>query len=111
MTLVGVLDSIGHEVGQQLLYTSLVKIGEIGVVRIVFDELHSRFLNTLFECLADIVESLGNIDLFRKDGKSLSHIGGFEDVVDEAHEHIAVAADNADELQAFLVGFHHRQEV
>ena len=111
MSLVGILDSIGDEVGEQLLDSSLVEVGEIGVVRIILDEGDAWFLYTLFKSLTHVIEDLGDVHLLREDGEGLAHARGFEDIIDEAHEHVAVAADDMDKLQALLISLDHRQEV
>ena len=104
VSLVGVLDGIGDEVGEDLLQASLVDIGGIGVVGVVLDKLHTGFLNTLCQCLADVVKDLRKVDMLGFDGDGLSHVGCFEDVVDESEQHVAVVADDADELQSLVLG-------
>ena len=53
---VGVLHGISDEVREYLLDTAFVKYGRTCGVGVVFDELYTWFLNTLGECLADVVE-------------------------------------------------------
>lgn len=52
----GVLHGVSDEVREYLLHTSFVKYGWTCGVGIVFDELNARFLYSLGECLADVVE-------------------------------------------------------
>ena len=51
------------------------------------------------------------VDLLRLDGQRLTHAGGFEDIVDESEQHVAVAADDADELEALFGVVDHLQQV
>ena len=109
--LVGILHGIGDKVGEHLLYAALVEDGTAGGIGIVLDELYPRLLHSLGERLADVVEEQGEVYLRGFDGERLAHRRGFEDVVDEPHEHVAVVADNADELHALLIGVNLRQQV
>ena len=111
MTLMGVLHGIGNEVGEHLLDAALVERGGEGGIRIVLDELHAGLLYALGEGLTDVVEHLSEVARLGLDGEGLTHVGGLEDIVDEAHEHVAVVADDADEVHALLVGVDHGEEV
>ena len=73
MPLVGIFYSIGDKIGEQLLDAALVKEGKIALVRILLDKLHAWFLHTLFECLTDVIEGLGDVYLFWEDGQCLTH--------------------------------------
>ena len=109
--LMGVLDGIGDEVGEHLLHTALVEHGGACGVGVVLDELHARLLHALGERLADVVEDGRDVALGGLDGQCLTHGRGFEDVVDESHEHVAVVADDADELHTLLLGVDDGQQV
>ena len=97
-TLMGVFDGVGDEIGEHLLHTALVEHGGACGVGIVLDELHAWLLNTLGKRLADVVEDRREVALFGLDGQRLTHGRGFEDVVDESHEHVAVVHDHPDDL-------------
>ena len=108
---VGVFDGVGGEVGQYLLYASLIERSNERVVWVVFDKLNASLVNTLSQRLTDIVEYLGKVDLLRLNGQSLTNIRCLKDIVDESHQHIAVIADNADELHTVVVIIYYRQQV
>ena len=105
MPLLGVLDGIGDEVGDDLLNAPDVEGGGQMAVRIVFDELHGTLgiLYTQFERLADVVEGWGEVYIVWHDVLRTVNKGRrLEDVVDEAQQDVAVVADDADELAALL---------
>ena len=110
-TLMGVFDGVGDEIGEHLLHTAFVEHGGARGVGVVLDELHAWLLNTLGERLADVFEDGREVALGGLDGQRLTHGRGFEDVVDQSHEHVAVVADDADELHALLLGVDDGQEV
>ena len=110
-TLMSVFDGVGDEIGEHLLHTALVEHGGACGVGVVLDELHARLLHALGERLADVVEDGRDVALGGLDGQCLTHGRGFEDVVDESHEHVAVVADDADELHTLLLGVDDGQQV
>ena len=65
----------------------------------------------MLEGLADIVEHLGEVALHGLDGEGLTHAGGFEDIVDETEEHVAVVTDDTNELHTLCWGFHHLKDI
>ena len=108
---VGVFDGVGGEVGQYLLDASLIERSNERVVWVVFDKLNASLVNTLSQRLTNIIEYLGKVDLLRLNGQSLTNIRCLKDIVDESHQHIAVIADNADELHTVVVIIYYRQQV
>lgn len=63
--LVGILDGVGDEVGNDLLNTSPVEDGRKGFVGIVLHELYTRLFHMLGHCVADVVKRLRKIDVGR----------------------------------------------
>ena len=102
VTLLGVLDGISDKVSQQLLYAPLVEHGRTCIVGIVLQERQPRLLNALLQRHADVVEDWCQIDVRRLDGHGLPHARGFQDVVDESQQHVAVGTDDAYELLAIV---------
>ena len=102
VTLLGVLDGISDKVSQQLLYAPLVEHGRTCIVGIVLQERQPRLLNALLQRHADVVENWCKIDVRRLDGHGLAHARGFQDVVDESQQHVAVGTDDAYELLAIV---------
>ena len=110
MTLLGVFHGIGDEVGKHLLQASLVQDGRTAIVGTVFFKWQASLLDTLGKCLTDVIEDAWQVNGFRFDGHGLSHAGGFQNVVDESQQHVAVVADDAQELLALLGSINHLQQ-
>ena len=56
MSLMGVFNGIGHQIGDNLLDTAGIDGSDQGAIGVIFDELDSWFLNTFPQRLADVVE-------------------------------------------------------
>ena len=108
MSFLGILYRVGGEVGEHLGNTPLVERGGESCVGVILDKLYTCLLHTEGQCLTDVIEGWRKVECLGFDGEGLTHAGGFEDIVDQADQHIAVVADDTDELHTFLVGVDHR---
>ena len=72
MSLVGIFDGIGDEVGKQLLQSATVEYGGIGGVGIILQERDASLLYALLERQADVVEGACKVYLLGFDGQRLS---------------------------------------
>ena len=61
----GIFDGIGDKIGNDLLDAPIVHVNYQRRHRVILLELHTRFLHTLLERLADVVKLMREIDLGR----------------------------------------------
>ena len=112
VTFLGELHSVSHKVSDNLLNASYVECGFERAVGILLDEGESWVSDARLQHEANVVEGHGKIDGCGTDGVGPVGDGGcLEDVVDEAHEHVAGIAHNAYVLLALLGGCGHAQHV
>ena len=65
MSLVGVFDGIGQEVGDDLLDATVIDHRQVVLVGIVLEEPYTRLLHPHLQLLAQTVEGLGEVDFCR----------------------------------------------
>ena len=112
MSLVGVLDGIGDEVGDDLLDASAVDIGLQAFVGVDLLELDARLLDTLGQRDAGGGELLREVYLTDDNLHGVGiDVGEHQDVVDESQQHVAVVVDEAYHLALVVRRVYHGQQV
>ena len=103
MSLMGVLDGIGKEVGDDLRHAVGIDFDIQRVVGIVLLEFHTRFLHSRSQRFEELVECLREIHVDGFDAHLPSfERGGCQDVVHQAQQHVAVVLDDLDDLFLLL---------